>query len=123
MSVVGDLLPLALPIGSYENWQVVSTSRTDDLLKVMVANPTMIDDYLAGIPGNAKPFPNGSKIAKIEWKFKKSTEAPISVDVPDVQLDVFFIEKENMRFPGDQRMGMRYVLWRRARHVHAQQRR
>jgi hypothetical protein len=83
----------------YENWQVVSTSRTDDLLKVMVANPAMIDAYRAGIPGNGKPFPNGSKIAKIEWKFKKSTEAPFSVDVPDVLQDVFFIEKDNMRFP------------------------
>ena len=83
----------------YENWQVVSTSRTDDLLKVMVANPPMIDAYRAGIPGNGKPFPNGSKIAKIEWKFKKSTEAPFSVDVPDVLQDVFFIEKDNMRFP------------------------
>jgi hypothetical protein len=83
----------------YENWQVVSTSRTDDLLKVMVANPTMMDAYRTGIPGNGKPFPNGSKIAKIEWKFKKSTEAPFSVDVPDVLQDVFFIEKENMRFP------------------------
>jgi hypothetical protein len=83
----------------YENWQVVSTSRTDDLLKVMVANPTMIDAYRAGIPGNGKAFPNGSKIAKIEWKFKKSTESPFSVDVPDVLQDVFFIEKDNMRFP------------------------
>jgi Cytochrome P460 len=83
----------------YENWQVVSTSRTDDLLKVMVANPAMIDAYRAGIPGNGKPFPNGSKIAKIEWKFKRSTEAPFSVDVPDVLQDVFFIEKDNMRFP------------------------
>jgi len=83
----------------YENWQVVSTSRTDDLLKVMVANPPMIDAYRAGIPANGKPFPNGSKIAKIEWKFKKSTEAPFSVDVPDVLQDVFFIEKDNMRFP------------------------
>jgi len=83
----------------YENWQVVSTSRTNDLLKVMVANPAMIDAYRAGIPGNGKPFPNGSKIAKIEWKFKKSTEAPFSVDVPDVLQDVFFIEKDNVRFP------------------------
>jgi hypothetical protein len=83
----------------YENWQAVSTSRTDGLLKVMVANPAMIDAYRAGIPGNGKPFPNGSKIAKIEWKFKKNTEAPFSVDVPDVLQDVFFIEKDNVRFP------------------------
>ena len=50
----------------YENWQVVAVSQTDDLLKVMVANPTMIDAYRAGIPLNGKPFPDGSKIAKIE---------------------------------------------------------
>src|ERR1700722_19154455 len=62
----------------YENWQVVAVSQTDDLLKVEVANPTMIDAYRAGVPGNGKPFPDGSKIAKIEWKPKKSTEAPFS---------------------------------------------
>jgi hypothetical protein len=27
------------------------------VLKVEVANPTMIDAYRAGIPGNGKPFP------------------------------------------------------------------
>ena len=29
----------------YENWQVVSVSQTEELLKVEVANPTMIDAY------------------------------------------------------------------------------
>ena len=37
----------------YESWQPVSVSQTPDLLKVMVANPTMIDAYQAGIPGTA----------------------------------------------------------------------
>ena len=55
----------------YEDWQVVSVSQTEELLKVMVANPVMIDAYKAGVPGNGKPFPDGSKIAKIEWKPKK----------------------------------------------------
>lgn len=77
----------------YENWQVVAASQTEDLLKVMVANPTMIDAYRAGIPGNGKPFPDGSKIAKIEWKPKQSTEAPFSVRIPDTLQDVFLIEK------------------------------
>src|SRR5262245_14601769 len=45
----------------YEDWQVVAVSQTDALLKVMVANPTMIAAYKAGIPGNGKPFPDGSK--------------------------------------------------------------
>src|SRR5579862_7368766 len=65
----------------YENWEVVAVSQTDDLLKVMVANPKMIDAYRAGIPGNGKPFPDGSKIAKIEWKPKRNTEAPFSVRI------------------------------------------
>jgi hypothetical protein len=60
----------------YEDWQVVSVSQTDDLLKVMVANPVMIEAYKAGVPGNGQPFPDGSKIAKLEWKPKKMTEAP-----------------------------------------------
>src|SRR5271154_461116 len=83
----------------YENWQVVAVSQTDDLLKAMVANPTMIDAYRDGVPGNGKSFPDGSKIAKIEWKPKKSTEAPFSVRVPDTLQDIFLIEKNNKRFP------------------------
>src|SRR5271170_7508886 len=75
----------------YENWQVVAVSQTDDLLKVMVANPTMIDAYRAGVPGNGKPFPEGSKIAKIEWKPKKSTESPFAVRIPASLQDIFLI--------------------------------
>ena len=82
----------------YEDWQVVSVAQTDDVLKVIVANPTMIDAYRAGVPSNGKPFPDGSKIAKIEWKPKKSTEAPFSVNVPDTLHDVNFIEKDSKRF-------------------------
>jgi Cytochrome P460 len=83
----------------YENWQVVAVSQTEELLKVMVANPTMIDAYRAGVPGNGQPFPDGSKIAKIEWKPKKSTEAPFAVRIPDTLQDVFLIEKDTKRFP------------------------
>src|SRR5580692_12842024 len=72
-------LPNGLAFGEfrgYENWQVVSVSQTAELLKVEVANPTMIAAYRAGIPGNGKSFPDGSKIAKIEWKPKKMAESP-----------------------------------------------
>src|SRR5215475_10298006 len=65
----------------YEDWQVVAVSQTEDLLKVEVANPVMIDAYRAGVPGNGRPFPDGSKIAKIEWRLKKSTEAPFFVNI------------------------------------------
>jgi Cytochrome P460 len=68
----------------YEDWAVVSSTRTDEVLKVIVANATMIKAYKAGVPGNGRPFPDGSKIVKLQWKPKKSTEAPFVVDVPDV---------------------------------------
>jgi len=84
----------------YEAWQVVSISQDGKLIAAILANPVMIKAYLAGVPGNGKPFPDGSKIAKIEWKPKKSTEAPFSVRIPDTLQDVFFIEKNSKRFPG-----------------------
>jgi hypothetical protein len=83
----------------YENWQVVSLARTDEVLKAIVANPTMIEAYKAGVPGNGKPFPDGSKIAKLQWKPKKSTEAPFVVDVPDTFSQAFLMEKDSKRFP------------------------
>src|SRR5258705_3514162 len=83
----------------YEDWAVVSSARTDERLKVIVANPTMIKAYKAGIPGNGQPFPDGSMIVKLQWKPKKSTEAPFVVDVPDVFVEAFVIEKDGKRFP------------------------
>jgi hypothetical protein len=83
----------------YEDWAVISSARTDDVLKVIVGNPTMIKAYKSGIPGNGKPFPDGSKAAKLQWKPKKSTEAPFVVDVPDVFKQAFLMEKDSKRFP------------------------
>jgi len=82
----------------YEDWSVVSSARTDEVLKVIVANPIMIKAYKAGIPRNGQPFPDGSMIAKLQWKFKKSTEAPFVVDVPDVFKQAFVMEKDSKRF-------------------------
>jgi len=93
----------------YEDWQVVSVAQTDEVLKVIVANPTMIEAYRSGIPGNGKPFPDGSKIAKIQWTPKKSTEAPFSVNVPDNLKNVFLIEKDSKRFPDS--AGWGYALF------------
>jgi hypothetical protein len=87
----------------YEDWPVASSARTeaalpDEILKVIVANPVMIKAYKAGIPGNGQPFPDGSMIAKLQWKPKKSTEAPFAVDVPDVFQQAFVMEKDSKRF-------------------------
>jgi len=83
----------------YEDWSVVSSARTDEVLKVIVADPTMIEAFKAGVPGNGQPFPDGSKIAKLQWKPKKSTEAPFAVDVPEVFSQAFVMEKDSRRFP------------------------
>ena len=88
-----------LDFKGYEDWAVVSSARTDEVLKVIVANPIMIKAYKEGAPGNGKVFPEGSKIVKLQWKPKKSTEAPFVVDVPDVFKQAFVMEKDSKRFP------------------------
>jgi hypothetical protein len=83
----------------YEDWAVLSSARTDEVLKVIVANPTMIKAFKAGIPGNGQPFPDGSMAVKLQWKPKKSTEAQFDVDVPDVFTQAFVMEKKSTKFP------------------------
>ena len=82
----------------YEDWADVSSARTDEILKVIVANPAMIKAYKAGVPGKGQPFPEGSRIVKLQWKLKKSTEAPFAVEVPDVFSQAFVMEKDSKRF-------------------------
>jgi len=82
----------------YEDWADVSSARTDEILKVIVANPIMINAFKAGVPVNGKTFPDGSMIVKLQWKLKKSTEAPFAVEVPDVFSQVFVMEKDSKRF-------------------------
>ena len=83
----------------YEDWPAVSSARQDEILKVIVANPKMIAAYKAGVPGNGRPFPEGSRIVKLQWKQKKSSEAQFAVDVPDVFTQAFVMEKDSKRFP------------------------
>jgi hypothetical protein len=88
----------------YEDWQPVGPSHTDgtNIMRLIVANPVMIKAYKEGVPGNGKPFPEGSKIAKIEWRPKKITDPPFSASNPDtVPGELFaveFIEKDGKRF-------------------------
>jgi Cytochrome P460 len=92
-------------IKGYEQWQVVGPSLTEaaNVIRVIVANPVMIQAYQEGIPGNGKPFPDGSKIVKLEWKPKKLTDPPFSEKTPDTVpgdlTEVEFIEKDSKKFP------------------------
>lgn len=82
----------------YEGWQTISVSHNGPALAVILGNPAMIDAYKAGIPGNGKPFPDGSKMAKIHWKPKKNEAQPGQPLQPDTQNDVDFMVKDSKRF-------------------------
>ena len=91
-------------IKGYEQWQVVGPSLTEaaNVIRVILANPLMIKAYEEGIPGNGKPFPDGSKIVKLEWRPKKITDPPFSASTPDTVpgdlTEVEFIVKDSKRF-------------------------
>ncbi|HMA43267.1 MAG TPA: cytochrome P460 family protein [Gemmatimonadales bacterium] len=81
----------------YEGWQVVSVSQDGPLIAAILANPVMIQAYQKGIPGNGKPFPDGSKMAKIHWNPKQLETFPAAT-VPGTQHDVDFMVKDSKRF-------------------------
>jgi hypothetical protein len=91
-------------IKGYEQWQLVGPSITEaaNVLRAIVANPVMIKAYQDGIPANGKPFPDGSKIVKLEWRPKKITDPPFSPSTPDIVpgdlVEVEFIVKDSKRF-------------------------
>jgi hypothetical protein len=91
-------------VRGYEQWQVVGPSITEaaNVIRAIVANPVMIKAYQDGIPGNGKPFPDGSKIVKLEWRPKKITDPPFSASTPDIVPggleQVEFIVKDSKRF-------------------------
>jgi hypothetical protein len=111
-----DKYTLSVPNGlafsefrGYETWENVAVSQTENSLKVIAANAAMMDAYKNGIPGNGKPFPDGSKIVKIEWSSKKNAESPYFIMVPDTLKNVAFIEKDTKRFPDTN--GWAYALF------------
>lgn len=58
----------------------------------------MVKAHKTGVPGDGKLFPEDSMIVKLQWKPKKSTETPFAVDVPDVLMQAFVMEKDSNRF-------------------------
>lgn len=93
----------------YDNWKPVAVSQTEHGIKVIAANDAMIEAYRSGVPGNGKLFPEGSKIAKIEWTFKRNPESPYFVNIPDTLKSLSFIEKDSQRFPNTH--GWAYAQW------------
>ena len=83
----------------YEDWAVITIDHTADLMKVILGNPVVMDAFRAGIPRNGNPFPDGSKMAKVEWHPKKSPDAPYDINVPGPIYDLDFMVKDAKRFP------------------------
>jgi hypothetical protein len=81
----------------YEAWQVVSISQSATAMAATLANTEMIKAYMAGAPGNGKPFPDGSKMAKIHWDPKQLKTFPAAM-VPGTQQNVDFMVKDSKRF-------------------------
>ena len=81
----------------YESWQTVALSQNDKAVAVILANPVMIKAYQSGVPGNGKPFPDGSKMAKVHWAPKKQANFP-DTTVPGSLHDVDFMVKDSKRF-------------------------
>ena len=81
----------------YEGWQVISMSRNERAVAVIVGNPAMIAAYEAGIPANGKPVPDGARMAKIHWKPKPNQFFP-DATVPGDLLNVDFMVKDSKRF-------------------------
>jgi hypothetical protein len=82
----------------YDKWEVISLSHNGPLLALIAGNPTMINAYKAGHPGNGKPWPDGAKMAKIHWNPKQNTAAPGPPLVPDTLHDVDCMVKDSKRF-------------------------
>ena len=82
----------------YADWQTIAVSQNGALIDTILGNPTMIAAYKSGVPGNGKPFPDGSKMAKIHWKAVKNTAQPGGPTVPGALDDVDFMVKDSKRF-------------------------
>src|ERR1051326_3566600 len=81
----------------FEKWETIGVSQVGNVIEVIVGNPAMIAGYAAGIPGNGKPFADGSKMAKIHWNAKKR-DFPGQALVSDTLHDVDFMVKDSKRF-------------------------
>jgi hypothetical protein len=81
----------------YESWQLISISHDGTVMAATLGNPAMIKAYEAGYPENGKPFPDGSKMAKIHWTPEKSQRS-LGAIVPSKLHDVDFMVKDSKRF-------------------------
>jgi hypothetical protein len=79
----------------FEDWSVIAVSQNGPNISPILGNPTIIAAFKAGIPGNGKPFPDGSKMAKVHWIATKDTN---ETGGPGGLRDIEFMVKDSKRF-------------------------
>ena len=87
---------LALAVlASLSDAHAADPSPDDFYAKLAAAVRSKLDALVAShAPKIVPPTP-----VKLQWKPKKSTEAPFDVDVPDLFTQAFVMEKDSSRFP------------------------
>ena len=88
----------------------IATKRNGYTIAAVFGSKKEIPDK-EGIPGNGKPFPDGSMIVKIEWTKEQNSVSPYFVEVPDTLKSVSFIEKDSKRFPDTSGWGYAQFLY------------
>jgi hypothetical protein len=86
-------------IRGFEAWQVVAPSyRTDNKeVRFIVGNETLVNAYKSGVPGDGRPFPDGSILVKVGYSERKNADFPSALE-PDVLKRVEFMMKDSKRF-------------------------
>ncbi len=93
----------------YENWQVVAVSQTEDLLKVMVANPTMIDAYRARRSRQRQAFPRRLQDCENRVETEKEHGIPFFSENTGRLTRRFPHREEHQEIPEHEGMGVRRV--------------
>ncbi|WP_263355432.1 cytochrome P460 family protein [Acidicapsa acidisoli] len=82
----------------FEDWSVIAVSQNGPNISAILGNPTVIDAFKCGIPGNGKPFPDGSKMAKVHCIPTKDVTETGGPLVPSGLRDIEFMLKDSKRF-------------------------
>jgi hypothetical protein len=82
----------------FEDWSVVAVSQNGPNISPILGNPTVIEAFEAGIPENGKPFPEGSKMAKLHWIATKDVTETGGPLVPSGLREIEFMLKDSKRF-------------------------
>jgi len=82
----------------YEGWSVIAVSQNGPNISAILGNPTVIQAFKTGTPGNGAPFPDGSKMAKVHWIATKDVTETGQPIVPGGLRDIEFMSKDSNRF-------------------------